>query len=301
MENIGGDLKIMTNYPFVVHRSGRPDDKIQLQRYSPSGFTHQHIFFEFIYVLKGTAVREMPDAQIPVCAGDYYISNPRSAHGYSNMQNFEIVSCHFLPEYLDRALSNCPSMSLLLSNQFLRFGVPTDLPIADRVFHDIDGSVRQIVRQMENEQAEHPTGYLEMLRCYLTQILVNTVRAYEVRTSNNAINKVVDYLQVHYANPLSLATLADLTGYTPQYLSGLFSREVGMSIQKFLVRVRIAQAGELLDNTNMSVAEIANAVGYQDIQHFSRLFRQHQKQSPRAYRKTVRKENAASNSGGSIE
>ena len=291
----------MTNYPFVVHRSGSANDKIQIQRYMPTGFTHQHAFFEFIYVLKGTAVREMPDAQIPVGTGDYYISNPCSAHGYSNMQNFEIASCHFLPKHLDRALSDCPSVSLLLSNQFLRFGVPTDLPIADRVFHDADGSVRQIVRQMENEQAEHPTGYLEMLRCYLTQILVHTVRAYEVRTSNNAINKVVDYLQEHYAHPLSLAALAELTGYTPQYLSSLFGREVGMSIQKFLMRIRIAQACELLDNTNMSIAEIANAVGYQDVQHFSRLFRQHQKQSPRTYRKTVHKENNTANIGEAIE
>ena len=193
----------MTNYPFVVHREGDQKDKIQIQRYFPSGYTHQHVYFEFIYVLKGTATREMPDGQIPIGAGDYYFSNPRSAHGYSNTQNLEIVSCHFLPEHLDRALSHCPSLPLLLSNQYLRFGVPTELPIADRVFHDADGAVRQIVRQMENEQAEHPTGYLEMLRCYLTQILVYTVRAYEVRTSNNAITKVADYLRQNIRSPLA--------------------------------------------------------------------------------------------------
>ena len=277
----------MNNYPFVVHSTGSTSDKIQIQRYFPRTYTHQHDFFEFIYVLKGTAVREMPDAQIPVRSGDYYISNPLSAHGYSNPQNFEIVSCLFLPEYIDRALSDCPSLSLLLSNQFLRFGVPLDFPIADRVFHDTDGSVRQIVRQMENEHAEHSTGYMEMLRCYLTQILVYTVRAYESRTSHNAVNRVADYLKENYAAPFSLPTLADLTGYTPQYLSSLFRREVGMSIQKFLMRIRIAEACELLAYTNMSVSEIANAVGYQDVQHFSKLFRQYQNQSPRAFRKTI--------------
>lgn len=277
----------MNNYPFVVHSSGNTNEKIQLQRYFPRTYTHQHDFFEFIYVLRGTAVREMPDAQIPVCAGDYYISNPRSAHGYSNPQTFEIISCLFLPEYIDRALSDCPSLSLLLSNRFLRFGVPLDFPVADKVFHDADGSVRQIVRQMENEHAEHATGYMEMLRCYLTQILVCTVRACEVRTSHNAVTKVVEHLKKNYAEPFSLPTLANLTGYTPQYLSSLFRKEVGISIQKFLMRVRIAEACDLLACTNMSVSEIAYAVGYQDTQHFSKLFRQHQGQSPRTFRKTV--------------
>ena len=101
----------MKNYPFVAHNTFTADGKIQIRRLSPREYTHQHIYFELVYVLRGTAKRKMPDATIPVSPGDYYVANPLSAHGYEETQDFEIISCLFLPEYIDRALTDCPSIS----------------------------------------------------------------------------------------------------------------------------------------------------------------------------------------------
>lgn len=277
----------MKNYPFVTHNTYSGDGKIQILRLTPREYTHQHIYFELVYVLRGSAKRKMPDATIGVAAGDYYVANPLTAHGYEDIQDFEIISCLFLPEYIDRALADCPSISSLLSNRILRFGVPVDIPIADRVFHDADGSVRRIIKNMEREHAECRTGYMEMLRCYLTQLLVHAARASETRFPHDAVTKVMEFLKVHYAEPLCLETLSTLVGYTPQYLSSLFSDEVGMSIQIFLQRMRIEEACRLLSQTNLSVTEVAASVGYQDTRHFSKVFRRHQIISPREYRKTA--------------
>ena len=284
-------LIIMKNYPFVAHQTYDSDGKIQVLRITPKGFTHQHKYFELVYVLRGTAIRKMSeDVQIPVSAGDYYVANPLSAHGYEDLRDFEVVNCLFLPEYINQALKDCPSLSSLLADRILRFGVPVDLPIADRVFHDTDGSVRRIIKHMEREQTECKTGYMEMLRCYLTQILVYAVRAGETRFPHEAVTKVMEYLKAHYAETLSLDILSQLVGYTPQYLSSLFSEEVGMSIQMFLQRMRIEEACRLLAHTNLSMAEVAAAVGYQDTRHFSKVFRRYQVISPREYRKTAEAE-----------
>lgn len=277
----------MINYPFVEHASGDAGGKIQILRLTPKGFTHQHKYFELVYVLRGTAKRKLSDASIPVSAGDYYVANPLSAHGYEDLQDLEVVNCLFLPEYIDRALTDCPSISALLSNRMLRFGVPVDISIADRVFHDTDGSVGRIVKNMEREYAECHTGHMEMLRCYLTQVLVHATRACETRIPHEAVTKVMEYLKAHYTEPLSLDTLSRLAGYTPQYLSSLFSDEVGMSIQGFLQCIRIEEACKLLLNTNLSVGQIAGAVGYQDTRHFSKVFRRYQNISPREYRKAT--------------
>ncbi len=277
----------MNNYPFVAYDSRGGDGKIQIVKLTPKGFTHQHSYFELVYVLRGTATRKMSDAMIPVSAGDYYVANPLSAHGYEDIQDLEVVNCLFLPEYIDRALTDCPSISSLLSNRMLRFGVPVDIPIADRVFHDADGSVRRIMKNMEREYAECRTGYMEMLRCYLTQVLVHATRAGETCFPHEAVTRVMEYLKLHYPEPLSLETLSQLVGYTPQYLSSLFSEEVGISIQVFLQRMRIEEACRLLIYTDLSVAEISAAVGYQDTRHFSKVFRRHQTISPREYRKNA--------------
>ena len=280
-----GDFKKMNSYPLVTHSSEPADRSIQILRLFPRALTHQHSYFELVYVLQGSAVRKMTDAQISVSAGDYYVSNPLVAHGYEDIQEFEIISCLFLPESCDTALKDCPSISSLLSDQVLRFGVAVDMPIADRVFHDTDGSVRRLFKKMEREYADRATGYMEMLRCYLIQALVRAVRACEALSSNNAVTAVMKYLKDHYAEPLSLNTLSQLAGYTPQYLSSLFSDDVGISIQEFLQRLRVEEACKLLIQTQLSTAEVAAAVGYQDTRHFSKLFRRFQGISPKEYRK----------------
>lgn len=282
-----GDFKMDKNYPFVTHDSSGEDGKLQMLRLTPKGFTHQHKYFELVYVLRGTAKRKLTDASISVSAGDYYVANPLSAHGYEDLQDLEVVNCLFLPEYIDRALADCPSISALLTNRTLRFGVPVDISIADRVFHDTDGSVRRIIRNMEREYADCRTGHMEMLRCYLTQVLVLAARACETRVPHEAVTKVMEYLKHHYAEPLSLDALSQLVGYTPQYLSSLFSNEVGMSIQMFLQRMRVEEACKLLVGTNLSVAEVASSVGYQDTRHFSKVFCRYQTISPKEYRKAA--------------
>ena len=277
----------MENYPFIAHQSCVGTGEIQVLRIKPKGFTHQHKYFELVYVRRGTAIRLMSDAKIPVSAGDYYVSNPLSAHGYEQMEDFEVVHCLFLPEYLNQALTDCPSISSLLADRVLRFGVPVDMPIADRVFHDTDGAVRRIIARMEKEQTECKTGYMEMLRCYLTQILVLAVRAGENRFPHEAVTKVMEYLKAHYSEALSLDKLSQLVGYSPQYLSSLFSEEVGMSIQAFLQRMRIEEASRLLAHTELTMAEVASAVGYQDTRHFSKVFRRYLVISPKEYRKAA--------------
>ena len=281
----------MASYPIVTHSTPCVDGKIQIRRIeSPRSHTHQHTFFELIYVVQGTAVRRMADAAITVSTGDYYVADPYSTHCHEESQDFEIVSCLFLPEYIDRAMADCPSISSLLSNKIMRFGVPVDLPLADRVLHDTDGSVRRIIKQMEKEYNDCRTGYMEMLRCYLTQVLVSAARACEARVPHEAVAKVMEYLKSHYTEPLSLDTLSELVGYTPQYLSSLFSEDVGMSIQIFLQRMRIEEACRMLAHTNLSVSEISAAVGYQDTRHFAKVFRRHQVISPREYRKAAEAE-----------
>lgn len=248
---------------------------------------HNHTFFELVYILKGTATHWIGQESMPLRAGDYFIIDPGSAHSYKDTKDFEIVNCLFLPEYIDRALGECPSLSSLLSNQVLRFGVPLDIRAADRILHDEDKSVGKLIRLMEKEYAQQNVGYMELLRCYLTQVLVLAVRASEsaerARVRHRATAAVVEYLQQNYAQPLSLDTISSRFGYTPQYLSSLFHKDTGTTIQDFLQRLRVEEACKRMDS-KLSLTELAQAVGYNDTKHFSKIFRKHKGVSPREYR-----------------
>lgn len=249
---------------------------------------HRHIFFELVYVVHGSATHYLGNETMPLHAGDYFIIDTGSAHCYQDTRDFEIVNCLFLPEYLDRALADCPSLASLLSNQVMRFGVPIDIRTADRIFHDTDGAMGRLIKIMEQEHAAHRTGYMELLRCYLTQALVRIVRASEeveqTHLSHSATSAIAEHLRTHCAEPLCLDTLSKLVGYTPQYLSSLFHRDMGMSIQAFLQRLRIEEACRLMAQRDLSLTDIALSVGYSDAKHFSKVFRKYKGLSPREYR-----------------
>lgn len=249
---------------------------------------HVHTIFELVYILKGTATHYLDQAATTLQAGDYFIIDPGTTHAYYDTQDLELVNCLFLPAYIDRALDDCPSLASLLSNKIMRFGVPMDIHAADRILHDSDKSVGKLIRKMEQEYADGRVGNMELLRCYLTQILVYAVRATEERSQPKAQHditaQIVTYMQKNYAKPLSLESISKRFGYTPQYLSSLFHKQAGMTLQAFLQRLRVEEACRLMEQKNMPLTTLAQAVGYADAKHFSKVFRRHKGMSPREYR-----------------
>jgi YesN/AraC family two-component response regulator len=100
---------------------------------------------------------------------------------------------------------------------------------------------------------------------------------------------VLTFLEQHYARDLTLAEIARSTFLTPNYLSTLFKRETGSSIVEALAQIRVEQATHLLMEHNLPLAEVARAVGYNNLDRFSRVFRKHKGVAPRYYGKNTGK------------
>lgn len=103
----------------------------------------------------------------------------------------------------------------------------------------------------------------------------------------DAVRIAKQHIDMHYSRPLDRKELANLVGFTPQYLSTLFKAQYGVSIQSYLTCVRIRRAKELLE-AGLSVKETAASVGYRDANYFSRLFRIQVGCPPTEYRDMVR-------------
>lgn len=268
-------------------------DKISLRRLYPlEDSLHGHDFFELVYVMRGTAVHHLGARTHRLCEGDYFIMDLGSFHCYQENREFAIVNCLFAPQYVDRALINCPSLSALLSNEMRQFGTPPGMfNAADRIYHDDSGCIRNLIEAMEREYAGKETGYLELVRCHLIEILVRTARAAldggGAAQSHPAVAAMAEYLHVNYAQPLSLKNMSAALGYTPQYLSCLFHRETGASLSAFLQRIRVEKSCALLAQSRLSVSAIAQQVGYGDLKHFNGVFRKHMGLSPREFRARV--------------
>lgn len=103
------------------------------------------------------------------------------------------------------------------------------------------------------------------------------------------IRSVVNYINQHLSSELSLAALASEFGKNASYLSSEFKKEVGDTLTTYINKHRILASLRCFNTTDMSVAEVSNAVGYTDMGYFSRLFRKYVGQSPREYKKMLDK------------
>jgi signal transduction histidine kinase/DNA-binding LacI/PurR family transcriptional regulator/AraC-like DNA-binding protein len=100
------------------------------------------------------------------------------------------------------------------------------------------------------------------------------------------VKRALAYLHQNYARPLARWEIAEAVGASEDYLSRVFSRELGLSPWDYLNRYRIQRAKELLRRTNDSIRSIAHQVGFKDQAYFSRVFRKQTGSSPNEFRGT---------------
>lgn len=125
------------------------------------------------------------------------------------------------------------------------------------------------------------------LRLGVTEYLVKPVDPEDLRSclgrlgllpsspeQDPVIATILEQVARNYNADVSVADLAELTGLTPNYVSAYFHRKMGETFMSYLTKVRVREARRLLSKGLLSVADVARAVGYADVRHFSRRYRE---------------------------
>lgn len=99
------------------------------------------------------------------------------------------------------------------------------------------------------------------------------------------VGKAKDFIQKYYVKDLSVKDLANHFSINANYFSTIFKQETGVTLTNYLKDTRIEKACELLKNTNSTISDIAQIVGYEDTQYFYRVFKKAVGQTPLEYRK----------------
>ena len=101
--------------------------------------------------------------------------------------------------------------------------------------------------------------------------------------TRRSVRKAMAYIHLNYSQNISRTDLADHVGVSEGHLARSFRREMGISPMAYLNRYRIDQAKTLLINENLTIVEVASAVGFSDSSYFSRVFKRQVGMSPRKY------------------
>lgn len=172
-----------------------------------------------------------------------------------------------------------------------RITYPQDLPVhfctlEPSRFHET------IFRRAVNVWHERAGKYARALAERLLQSILLEMRLRAgagPKSASGATDEIIHIAMRHireYPGQLvSVETLAERSGFSPERFSRLFQKIAGVTPKEFSIRTRMQRAAHLLRESDLSVEQISRALGYADVYFFSRQFKQRFGQSPTAWKK----------------
>ena len=252
---------------------------------------HDHDHPEITYILSGKGKYYVNGTIYEVEAGDVIICNPGVKH-HNIVINEKEPTVEVFIGFSDFQFKNMPPNSIVLQNGAC-------------IMHT-SGELRQEISklcwEMVEEQEANKVGKYFMLKSLLMKMLLLIMRElledesvekqkscnFESYNKNYVVKKIITYLNENYDSKISLDKIAKNMYLSPVYISKIFKEETGESPINYLIKIRLEKAREVLvSGDGGSIKQIANAVGYDDVYHFSKLFKKYYGISPLYYRKSM--------------
>lgn len=234
----------------------------------PGTFTshHMHDFFQFCYYERGLSMIDQQQVQ----GGSCMCIHPHQMHGGETfLETTETIDIKFIVHN--------PTLSM----QLRRFN-----------FHEL--TLDETSKRMLNDLMDDIVNYQpsqDMLNAALSHFFwrilnLNPHLLKDSRsTQNNFCDQIVEYLETHYASPITLNDVADHVGLSRNYTSALFSSTLGMTINEYLNLTRIRAASLLISYTDTPIGDIYSQCGFNDWRNFGRTFQKIIGVTPSTYRK----------------
>lgn len=132
-------------------------------------------------------------------------------------------------------------------------------------------------------------------KCFLYEIILYLTEQFEMIMSSighsnrdSVIDDILYYIEHHYTRNITLESIAPLFGYNSSYLGKIFNKKVGENFNSYLDHIRIEHSKELLRSRDMKVYEIAEKVGYRNVDYFHIKFKKYVGQTPAEFRRENR-------------
>ena len=114
------------------------------------------------------------------------------------------------------------------------------------------------------------------------------VQTYSRERYSATIRDVLNFVDFHYMEPLSLESLALRYSVNKNYLSTRFSKEVGMTLTDYINLTRVRRSLKLLNDSSLSMQDVAERVGFTDANYYTRTFKKIHGTTPHEYRRSLK-------------
>lgn len=239
---------------------------------------HTHTHMELFYIVGGKGQFLIEDQLYPVNANNLVIINPNVTHTE--------VSLNAQPlEYIVLGIDGLELVTGETSNG--QFNILDHFESVE-----ISSCLRNILREMELKN----TGYEDICQAYMEILIIRLMRSIDLAvptdpqlgSGNRQCAAVKRYIDLHFKESLTLEQLSQEAHMNKYYLAHAFKREYGVSPINYMTSRRIEESKYLLAETDLSMSQIAQLLGFSSLSYFSQVFRRTQSITPMEYRQSTR-------------
>ena len=239
---------------------------------------HTHSHTELFFIVSGRGQFLIQNQVFPVGVNNLVIINPNVLHTEDslNAQPLEYIVLGI--EGIELATSENSNGQFCILDHFESV--------------EISSCLRNILREMEQKN----TGYEDVCQAFMEILIIRLMRntALAVQSEPQALSgnrqcaAVRRYIDLHFKEPLTLDLLAEEAHMNKYYLSHAFKGEYGISPINYMISRRIEESKYLLAETDLSMSQIAQLLGFSSLSYFSQVFRRTQSASPMEFRQRAR-------------
>lgn len=254
---------------------------------------HHHDFYEVFYLISGDVTYTIESKLYKVLPGDLLLISPKELHQVHIQSERSVYERYVLwlsPEFVQQL--STPASDLLSALDPGRPGYRNQLRLqgGDR------SRVLSLLEQLYQEDQSDSFGADLLPKSLLTQLLVTITRVAlrealsveDLSRSSKTVTQVIEYINIHYGDPLSLDLLAETFFVSKYHLSHEFQRQVGTGVYRYIQKKRLQIARRLLSQGEKP-SNVSSLCGFPDYAGFYRAFRGEYGTSPREFLNSVQK------------
>ena len=259
--------------------------------------THWHEEAELTLITEGEGLYQIDLVDYEVKKGDILFVPPLLLHSVSvaQPQNEEMISETYV-FHLNFLGGNSTDICST------RYFVPIMnheliLPYLITPKHPAYVSIRKIFCQIASLYNEEVPGYELALKGLFLQVVFllfqySTKQAKNVLpeegTPADKLKNVLDYIEIHYAQTISVEELAKICCFSEYHFMRFFKKHMNMTCVEYVNNVRLEKAVELFEQGNTSILEVSLSVGFHNLSYFHRAFKNKYGMTPRSFIKELK-------------
>ena len=233
---------------------------------------HVHMVVEVVHLLQGSLTLTVDGNQYVLSPGDTVACFPSVPHGYDAMSEDAQGLCFIfeadtISEFASAFRSSRPVVPFLKADT------------AGQGLHD---SIAVLVKILQEENSPLLMGYLHVFLAHMLSVM--PLEPIDSNLDGDLIQQTLQYVSEHFAEDLSLDSVASALGVSKPHLSRLFSNYLKVNFRKYINTLRIDEACTLLRTTGTTVTDICYACGFNNPRTFHRAFMEEKGMQPKDYR-----------------